>query len=99
MTKEQKKKIAETVEQMGGEWIAPVVAAHYLRIGDQAAQTITTARIAQEVKKQEQEEKKAEAAGRVCLMSAEYVGEILTGCQVLASVDDFTRKEIIKKYL
>lgn len=99
MTKEQKNKIAQTAERMGGEWIAPVVASHYLSIGDKAAQTITAERIAQEVRKQQEEERKAEAAGMVCLMSAEFVGEILTGCQVLASVDNATRAAFIKKYL
>lgn len=84
---------------MGGEWIAPVVASHFLSIGEQAAKTITDERIAQEIKKQKEEERKAEAVGMVCLMSAEFVGEILKGCQVLANADSVARVLFIKKYL
>lgn len=99
MTKKEKEQIAETVERMGGEWVAPLAVAHLLKIGQQAAETITQERIAQEVAKQEKAEKEAEARGRVCLMSAEFVGEILKAVYVLANAAENTRYAIIKKYL
>jgi hypothetical protein len=100
MTQEQRKEIERTtreIERTG----APVslVVAHYFTIGDRAAQTITAERIGKEYDKQKEEEHKAEARGMVCLMSAEFVGALLTGCQILASVDNYTRAQIVKKYL
>lgn len=99
MTKEQANRIAQTVQEMGGEWVAPLAVSHFLSIGEQVAEKITAERIAQEVKKQEQKEKEAEAAGMVCLMSAELVGDILAAVSTLAHADTFTKYAIIKKYL
>lgn len=100
MTKEQKKTIDATVKEMEQAGApAALIVAHYLTIGDRAAQTITAERIGKEYDKQKKEERKAEAEGFICCMSAEFVAAVLTGCQVLASVDNATRAAIIKKYL
>lgn len=99
MTKKEKENITKTVEAMGGEWVAPLACSHLLKIGEDVAKTITTERIAEEMKKTRQKEQEAEARGMVYLMSAEFVGEVLTAVMVLINQDDTTRRAIIKKYL
>ena len=103
MTKTQKertKAMTETVakiEQKG----APIqfVVAHYLTIGERGAQSINAERIAQEVKRQKQEEENAEKEGMICLLTADFVRALLEGCQILANTEAWVRYGIIKKYL
>lgn len=99
MTKKEKETINEVLKEMGGEWIAPIACSHLLKIGEQVAETITTETIAQEVNKTKQREQQAEKEGKVYLISAEFVGEVLKAVYVLMKTNTNTRKNIIKKYL
>ena len=99
MTKKEKETINEVLKEMGGEWIAPIACAHLLKIGEEVAKTITVETITQEVNKTRQREQQAEKEGKVYLMSAEFVGEVLKAVFVLMKTDTNTRKNIIKKYL
>ena len=99
MTKKEKENIAKVLGEMGGEWIAPIACSHLLKIGEQVAETITKETIAQEVNKTRQREKEAEKEGKVYLISAEFVGEVLKAVYILMKTDTDTRKNFIKKYL
>ena len=96
---QRKKETAAAVEELGGARFAPWVVFHYIEIGARAAEEMTAEDIAEQVAKQEQEEKEAEARGMVCLTSAEFVGYLLERVQMLAKMPGSVRIRIIKKYL
>lgn len=102
MTKEQKKQIkqqaAQAVADFGGERCAPLVVFHFVEIGARAAENLTAEQIAEEVRKQEQEEETAAAAGMVCLCSAEWVRWLLESVQKFAKLSASVRSYLIKKY-
>lgn len=98
-SEERKKRIAEAVEQLGGETFAPLVVFHFLEIGARTAENLTAEDIAEEVRKQEQEEAQARARGMVCLISADYVRYLLEKVATLAKMSAPVRTAIIKKYL
>ena len=102
MTKEKRKEIqkqtAAAVEQLGGERLAPLVVFHFVEIGARVAENLTAEQIAEEVKKQEQEEEKAAAEGMACLMSAEFVRWLLEAVQQFAQMPAAVRSSLIKKY-
>ena len=102
MTKERAKEInkqaAAAVEDLGGELRAPLVVFHFVEIGARVAENLTAEQIAEEVKKQE-EERKAEAAGLVCLMSAEFVRWLLESVAKFARLPYPVRLRLIRKYL
>lgn len=95
---ELKKQAAAAVEELGGESRAPLVVFHFVEIGARVAESLTAEQIAEEVKKQE-EEHKAEAAGMVCLMSAEFVRWLLESVAKFAKLPHPVRLRLIKKYL
>lgn len=97
--KELKQQAAAAVEELGGESCAPLVVFHFAEIGARVAENLTAEQIAEEVKKQEEEERKAEAAGMVCLMSAEFVRWLLESVQKFAKMPAPVRSYLIKKYL
>lgn len=99
MTKKEKENITKTVEAMGGEWVAPLACSHLLKIGEDVAKTITTERIAEEMKKTRQKEQEAEARGMVYLMSAEFVRWLLESVAKFAKLPHPVRLRLIKKYL
>ena len=103
MTKERAKEInkqaAAAVEELGGELRAPLVVFHFVEIGARVAENLTAEQIAEEVKKQEEEERKAEAAGMVCLMSAEFVRWLLESVAKFARLPYPVRLRLIRKYL
>lgn len=102
MTKEKReetrKKAAAAVEELGGERCAPLVVFHFVEIGARVAENLTAEQIAEEVKKQEEEERKAEAAGMVCLTSAEWVRWLLESVAKFAHMSAPVRSYLIKKY-
>lgn len=102
MTKEKReetrKKAAAAVEELGGEMSAPLVVFHFVEIGAKVAENLTAEQIAEAVKKQEEEEKAAEARGMVCLMSAEFVRWLLESVQKFAKLSAPVRSYLIKKY-
>ena len=102
MTKEKReetrKKAAAAVEELGGERSAPLVVFHFVEIGARVAENLTAEQIAEEVKKQEEEEREAEAAEMVCLTSAEWVRWLLESVAKFAHMSAPVRSYLIKKY-
>ena len=102
MTKEKaqtvREKAAQVVAEFGGEYSAPLVVFHFVEIGARVAENLTAEQIAEEVRKQEQEEEKARAAGMVCLMSAEFVRWLLESVQKFAKLSAPVRSYLIKKF-
>ena len=96
---QRKRETAAAVEELGGARFAPLVVFHYIEIGARVAESMTAEDIAEQVAKQQQEEKEAESRGMVCLTSAEFVGFLLEKVQTLAKMPALVRVRIIKKYL
>lgn len=102
MTKEQQKQTrqqaAQAVANFGGERCAPLVVFHFVEIGAIVAENLTAEQIAEEVKKQQEEEKEAEARGMICLTSAEWVRWLLESVAKFAKLSAPVRSYLIKKY-
>lgn len=103
MTRERvrqlKQQAAQVVEELGGERCAPLVVFQFVQMGEKAAQALTAEQIAQEVAKQEEEERKAEAADLVCMMSADFVRWLLESVQKFAKAPAPVRSYLIRHYL
>ena len=96
---ELKKQAAAAVEELGGERCAPLVVFHFVEIGARVAENLTAEDIAEEVKKQQEEEKEAEARGMICLTSAEFVRWLLESVAKFAHMSAPVRSYLIRKYL
>lgn len=74
----------------------PMIVHHYLSIGEQAASTLTKARIEEVYLKAVEEEQAATARGAVYMITPEFQKYILTACQQLYLLPADVKYAIIK---
>lgn len=97
MTKATKEKAQKAESNFGVHLI--FIVSHFLKIGEQVAEKLTSEQINAIYKKQKREEAKAEREGKIYLLSPEFSRAILRGCEWLAHLPREEKLSIIKAYL
>ena len=75
----------------------PLIVNHFVSIGKQAAERLTSERILEIHAKTLAEEKEAEAQGKVRMITADFESYILNGCKGLAALSHEARCRVIRQ--
>jgi len=76
-----------------------LVVNHYMTIGEQQAEQITSAQIKKVVAKVKRDEEQAKKEGKVLFIGADFTEAILKACEYLAHTPKKARYNFIKYYL
>jgi len=100
MTKEEKKIVENYYRQYNIDLrTMGMIVYHYIDCGEREMSKLTIKTIDDATLQQYDEQKAAEAEGKICLITPEFVRYLLTACMGLYKLPDGIRYKLIKEWL
>lgn len=96
MKKEIKTKVEAFYKENGIDFVSlPIIVAHYISIGEQAASQLDPFRVEDVYRQEVAKQQEAEEEGKICIITPEFTKFILTACYHLYLLPKDVKRAIL----